>query len=777
MSRPRQSPRRKPAPSSPKRSAHADPKARVFWPKRLFDGMSGAVLAGSHGFAVGALSVSVAAFAHAMGLLHLTGPIGDRVIGLVLAGLMMAILWAAVWFVSQLAADAATRLRLYATGARSDAVHPVLRFVGRPWIAPAAVVILVLSLTPKTESLALHRILFPFEILIVSGALSGLLAGLGLYFSRAAQPNGRRPILATASFAGSIVLAIGVGGWAMLPGSRMGSSPIPRSNEVAFPTLTLPDPSAPGPHEVLAATYGSGTNRHLPEFGRAATWFTNPVDASRALHPRQGIAALYGRMLWGYDASALPINGRVWFPEDGDGPLPLVLILHGNHEAGKPSDRGFAYLGEHLASRGMIAVAIDYNYLNTDPLYNYRGEEIPVRAWVTLAHLDQFRRWNAAEDHPLAGRVDLERVALIGHSRGGAAAVLAASMNLAGDTRVNGMPSIEGGFGIRAMIGLAPTDAWNVHDLWDIDYLVLQGAHDAGLPAYWGLSTYHRIRFSGKGNHLKAALFSHRANHSRFNSVWGDDDVGPASWMLDRGSILSVAEQQRLAKTVVGAFLARSLFGQTQYDAFIRDPRAGRHWLPDDVVQSKWASSARVLAVDFADCGASAFADGFDSMLCVDPLLRDHSPQGQFMASLAWSRTALLLFRVQQGIANRIPPDGSLTFSLLPASTMPVLDGLIELRDESGESAVVWFADIGPLDSAIAARHWKLEFLGQRYDPSPVPPLPAEHFLPTYAVPLHRFTEANPQFDLARIATIGFRLEGHGAVFLDNIGFEPPWIQ
>ena len=40
------------------------------------------------------------------------------------------------------------------------------------------------------------------------------------------------------------------------------------------------------------------------------------------------------------------------------------------------------------------------------------------------------------------------------------------------------------------------------------------------------------------------------------------------------GSILSPDEQQLLAKGVIGAFLQRSLFDMTEYDAFFRDPQA-----------------------------------------------------------------------------------------------------------------------------------------------------------------------------------------------------------
>jgi hypothetical protein len=66
---------------------------------------------------------------------------------------------------------------------------------------------------------------------------------------------------------------------------------------------------------------------------------------------------------WGFDVTNLPLNGRVWYP-DGDGPFPLALIVHGNHFMMDYSDPGYDYLGQLLASRGIILVSVDQNFLN-----------------------------------------------------------------------------------------------------------------------------------------------------------------------------------------------------------------------------------------------------------------------------------------------------------------------------------------------------------------------------------------------------------------------------
>ena len=71
---------------------------------------------------------------------------------------------------------------------------------------------------------------------------------------------------------------------------------------------------------------------------------------------------------------------------EGDGPFPLVLIVHGNHLMEQFSDEGYAYLGEMLASRGFIAVSVDENFLNYSFWGNIPDNDMKVRAWILLKH-------------------------------------------------------------------------------------------------------------------------------------------------------------------------------------------------------------------------------------------------------------------------------------------------------------------------------------------------------------------------------------------------------
>src|SRR5262249_12244504 len=105
--------------------------------------------------------------------------------------------------------------------------------------------------------------------------------------------------------------------------------------------LSLADPAEPGPYRVATLTYGTGADRHRNEFGAGVTLKTTPVDGSKVVDGWSGAAGWARTRYWGFNAKAMPLQSRVWYP-DGDGPnappYPLVLIVHGNHDMEDYSD-------------------------------------------------------------------------------------------------------------------------------------------------------------------------------------------------------------------------------------------------------------------------------------------------------------------------------------------------------------------------------------------------------------------------------------------------------
>lgn len=121
-------------------------------------------------------------------------------------------------------------------------------------------------------------------------------------------------------------------------------------------------------------------------------------------------------------------------------------------------------LVEELASQGYIVIGMDHPYTSarvtlTDgsraeylhepkfaqsrELYDYNVKEVAVRALDARFVRDTLEEWNQpSSGHVLSGRMDLNRVGILGHSYGGATAAEA----LATDERFAAALSLEGGF-------------------------------------------------------------------------------------------------------------------------------------------------------------------------------------------------------------------------------------------------------------------------------------------------------------------------------------------
>ncbi len=226
--------------------------------------------------------------------------------------------------------------------------------------------------------------------------------------------KGKRVVLGT-GLALTLALNIALILWIASPGS---DAPLLDINAArGAPQIAVGNPAELGPYEVLTLTYGNGSDRHRPEYGEDADLLTSSVNAS-AFVSISGFEKFSREMFWGFDESEFPLNARVWYP-DGAGPFPPVLIVHGNHDMVDFSDTGYGYLGELLASRGYIFISVDENFLNGYFSGGFEGEN-DARAWLLLNHIELLEGWNGgADDTPFEGLVDMENIALIGHSRGG----------------------------------------------------------------------------------------------------------------------------------------------------------------------------------------------------------------------------------------------------------------------------------------------------------------------------------------------------------------------
>src|SRR5690606_18007978 len=99
------------------------------------------------------------------------------------------------------------------------------------------------------------------------------------------------------------------------------------------PAIAADDPSRPGNYKVSFLTYGSGKDKRRPMYNKAVKIKTPAVDASLLLKSWSGLFGRLRTWYFGFDETELPLNAMVWYPENLQGPAPLVLVVHGNHLA------------------------------------------------------------------------------------------------------------------------------------------------------------------------------------------------------------------------------------------------------------------------------------------------------------------------------------------------------------------------------------------------------------------------------------------------------------
>lgn len=311
---------------------------------------------------------------------------------------------------------------------------------------------------------------------------------------------------------------------------------------------------------------------------------------------------------WTFDSTQVPINGQVRIPV-GHGSFPLVVFAHGNHNPLENSTPGYIYLCELLASHGIIAATIDVNFLN-----GFNFGENDARAIVHLEHLKQFQLWNAQPGHPLEGKVDMSRVMIVGHSRGGEAVGHASLFNSMQSVQFDPeLPpvSLDGslglgpyGFDIRAAVAISPTDGQYVPvtGLTKVqdNYLILHGSRDGDVITFEGYKTYDRSHTVDLANPtqpargFKSLLWIHGANHNYFNSVWQQE----SSNTIER------EEQEQIAKVYISALAMAVLQNKHEFLELLRNYTLGieADWLPPNInLVSQFQDSHRLFVQHFEE--------------------------------------------------------------------------------------------------------------------------------------------------------------------------------
>jgi len=660
---------------------------------------------------------------------------------------------------------------------------------------------------------------FPFKWGLLKGILLGLAWALmggalaQIFKKRFNQHSLMKKIFVVVALLVTVGLNVYIIFWLFDQGSsrHLVDAKVPVSE---FETLDMPNPSLPGPFEVEYLTYGSGTDQKRPEFGEKVDIRTEPVDASAFVKGSKGWRMKLRHWFWGFDFERFPRNGRVWYPS-GPGPFPLVLCVHGNHNMAEYSDPGYAYLGKHLASRGFIFVSVDENFFNGH-FFGSLKKENDGRGWMLLQHLKLWREWSQKDENIFHTKVDMRKIGLIGHSRGGEAAAIAGSFSRLSHYPDDATIKFDFDFHIRAIIAIAPSDgqyepAGQPTPLENVNYLTVQGAHDADVSSFSGARQYNRVEFTDQNYWFKAYLYSYRSNHGQFNTVWGDSDWAmPQGLILNRKALLDGEKQRKIALVYFTAFLEANLYGRMGYIPMFRDYRCVKEWLPEDIYINRFEDSRfNVIAhfeedveVTTASLGQSHISGRNLAVWREEDLgFRRRGSKNNQVVFVGWKKQeetpvySIVLGDIS-GKKLNVYDQSLLIFSLAPAEEKPPelekekdkdkkkpekkkekqepkeepLDISIELVDYQGNSAQLKlseFRNIPPvLESQFTKMNQENNLYGNSYEPT----------LQVFELPLSRFFKANPEFDPVLLKKINFVFDQsrEGVIILDRIGIGNP---
>jgi hypothetical protein len=349
------------------------------------------------------------------------------------------------------------------------------------------------------------------------------------------------------------------------------------------------DPLVPGSHDVRTIEYSAGSLRlDLP-----GTSSLGPISVQQ------------------------PLEGSITYPA-GPGPWKVLLFLHGNHHVCIKADgafdfdfvcpdiegpggeqiqtrirnyAGYEYLAALLASQGYAVVAPSANTITSGTQDASPDFGATPRAEIIGATLDLMLRWNngagpVVPGRPersvgtkLTGRLELEHIGLMGHSKGGEAVSRFLEVNAARKQRYN----------IDAVVANEPTDSANQapgRRVRGTNWATLLGGCDGANFPTAGADAFERAKDAPRGRSFaKFQWLVGGANHSWYNTVWTDDDIlwehipgGPVP-MRDSacspGSPTSVRlspdEQRRTGLALIGGFMRRYVGGERGFDAFLQN--------------------------------------------------------------------------------------------------------------------------------------------------------------------------------------------------------------
>lgn len=190
-----------------------------------------------------------------------------------------------------------------------------------------------------------------------------------------------------------------------------------------------------------------------------------PPELARFTRPGGGLRVPYGKEDDQY--------GELWLPENGDGPFPVAVLLHGGYWRSPYRADLMHALAHDLATAGLAVWNLEYRRVGD------QGGGLPGTFADVAAGLEAVA--DLAATHPL----DLERVGVVGHSAGGH---LAAWLPARSRTPWGARERVR----IKVVVGLAPVADLHLAHTWKLSddaAAALVGATEEQEPELYRLAS------------------------------------------------------------------------------------------------------------------------------------------------------------------------------------------------------------------------------------------------------------------------------------------------
>jgi uncharacterized lipoprotein YbaY len=325
-------------------------------------------------------------------------------------------------------------------------------------------------------------------------------------------------------------------------------TPVPTATNTIEPTATLAPTATPNP----TATALPPTATPFVVKGPQAIEFD--LGEVSIIQPQYSPDSKFYTM-------PLRLNGLIAMPE-GAGPFPIVVLIHGRHgscpvvegqdtlvqqwpcENEQPNYKGFDYLASALAAHGYLAMSINVNAAYTNGWGEDTSGNVRFPQIIDL-YLASLAAANADQDVgfgvPLAGKVDLSKIAFVVHSQSGEL-----TTSVIADRSVNtSTESIAQGFGpISNILYLAPVYGAEAAAVPDVPLSVILPACDNDVSDLAGQKYYEAARTTPERQSFAAAVYLQGANHNFFNSILPDEAESSTRAGCEAKNRLSADEQR-----------------------------------------------------------------------------------------------------------------------------------------------------------------------------------------------------------------------------------------